>query len=174
MHLLFVCSGNTCRSPMAEGLARRIFAKFGIQADVSSRGTRAEHGVAELAVEAMARRNIDISDHLARQIEEKDISEADLILGMSEEHCSTVRSLIPEARNRTFTLQDFVTRAEDLSGRSDEQIANRVAQVAHTPQRDFSKVEDPLVVGTEEAYERTAQRIEEMLHRLAGVLVSAR
>lgn len=158
---------------MAEGLARRIFGEFGIQAEVSSAGTRAEHGVTNVAVEAMARRNIDIRDHMARQLEEKDISEADVVLCTSEEHCSTVRSLTPEAHDKTFTLPDFVTRAEGSPKRKgDEAGADWVARIAKTPQRDFSEIEDPPRAETEDAYERTAQRMEVMLHRLARALVA--
>lgn len=66
MRLLFVCSGNTCRSPMAEALARSAFAAKGMEVYVESAGTRAERGVSQLSVEAMAKRQLHIADHQAQ------------------------------------------------------------------------------------------------------------
>lgn len=91
MHILFICTGNTCRSPMAEGWLRHIAGESaGIS--VSSGGLYASDGERAScgAIRAMEKRGVDISGHRARTVTDDMLREADLVLCMSEGHCEAL------------------------------------------------------------------------------------
>ena len=83
MKILFVCSGNTCRSPMAEGYLKSLKLK-GVE--VSSAGLQAGGFVSENSVAAMQEMGIDISHHIPRQITREMINSADKIICMTATH----------------------------------------------------------------------------------------
>jgi protein-tyrosine-phosphatase len=96
MNLLFVCSGNTCRSPMAEALARKIAARRGIEdLNVSSAGTNAWDNVpaTDEALLVGMERDIDLTGHRARKLTPAIVSEADLIFVMTPGHLEQVKQL---------------------------------------------------------------------------------
>ena len=82
--ILIVCTGNVCRSPMAMGLLRQRLAQDGLdsQVSVSSAGVYGLDGSAASrpGVDVLAERGIDISEHRARTIDQKEVAEADLLL----------------------------------------------------------------------------------------------
>ena len=87
--VLFVCTGNTCRSPMAEVIARRRVADLGwSQVEVGSAGVGAFEGsaVSEGALRAAARNGLDLSDHAASYMTPQLAADADLILTMTVSH----------------------------------------------------------------------------------------
>lgn len=92
MHVLFVCSGNTCRSPMAEALARHAWNEMKKDGDpeirFSSAGTGAFAGdeASTGAVLAMKARGIDISRHRSRPATRAAVLDADIVLTMTENH----------------------------------------------------------------------------------------
>jgi len=96
MNLLFVCSGNTCRSPMAEALARKIAKRRGIEdLNVSSAGTNAWDNVpaTDEALLVGMEREIDLTGHRARKLTPAIVSEADLIFVMTPGHLEQVKQL---------------------------------------------------------------------------------
>lgn len=111
--LLFVCSGNTCRSPLAEGLARRAIAELGLtNVEVSSAGTSAWEGApaSDGALLIGMERGIDLSAHRARQVTGEMVNGADLILAMGEGHLDAVRSL--GGGDRVHLLTAYAARAD--------------------------------------------------------------
>jgi protein-tyrosine-phosphatase len=96
MHIIFVCTGNTCRSPMAEALLREALAARGIdQVTVTSAGTGAWEGapVSEGAYLVGLEHGLDLSEHRARLLTRDLVREADLVLTMSGHHLARVAEL---------------------------------------------------------------------------------
>jgi protein-tyrosine phosphatase len=93
--VLVVCTGNICRSPMAEGLLRGALpSNLKARVEVRSAGTYAMHGNAATpeAIAAAAHYGADIGSHRARLLNKEMILNADLILAMEEHHLKTIRS----------------------------------------------------------------------------------
>ncbi|NOX57381.1 MAG: threonylcarbamoyl-AMP synthase [Planctomycetes bacterium] len=113
--ILFVCSGNTCRSPMAEGFCRKAIAAHleceeaelpARKIQVHSAGASAFGGAGASggAVEAAIEFGISLNGHRARPLDEILIHQADYIYCMSEGHRSAVLAMAPEAAEKTFLL----------------------------------------------------------------------
>jgi arsenate reductase len=83
--VLFVCVGNACRSPMAEGYAKYFAKTMKKELHAESRGVDAASHVTQTSVEAMREEGIDISSHVPRQFEDRDIDRFDVIVTMGPE-----------------------------------------------------------------------------------------
>ncbi len=106
--ILFVCTGNVCRSPMAEGIFRHVM-KGRRDIQVLSAGIGAMDGQAPspYAVQAVKELGIDISKQRSRQLTGELVQEADYIFGMTHSHVDTVFLLYPQAAEKTFLLREF-------------------------------------------------------------------
>ncbi len=105
--IIFVCTGNTCRSPMAEGIAEML---LGHKYQVKSCGLSASSGdpASENAVTAMQEIDIDISSHRSRQITFYDIESADIIVALSNSHFNYL-SQIPETNDKLRLLGNGIS-----------------------------------------------------------------
>jgi RpiB/LacA/LacB family sugar-phosphate isomerase len=106
--VLFICTGNICRSPMAEGIFRHVV-KGRRDIQVMSAGIGAMDGQAPspYAVKAVKELGIDISKQRSRQLTAELVQEADYIFGMTHSHVDTVLLLYPYAAEKTFLLREF-------------------------------------------------------------------
>src|SRR5205823_4657699 len=106
--ILFVCTGNICRSPMAEGLFRQAV-KGRNDFRVICAGVGAVEGMppSEHAVHALKELGIDISRQRSRMLTADVVHEADFIFGMTHSHVDAVTLLYPQAAEKTFLLREF-------------------------------------------------------------------
>src|SRR5438128_1684599 len=106
--ILFVCTGNVCRSPMAEGIFRQAVKGRG-NYRVLSAGLGALEGQppSAYAVQAVKELGIDISGQRSRMLTPEMVQQADYIFGMTHSHIDTVMLLYPQAAEKTFLLREF-------------------------------------------------------------------
>ncbi|MEQ9460078.1 MAG: low molecular weight protein arginine phosphatase [Phycisphaeraceae bacterium] len=113
--LLLVCTGNTCRSPMAEALAKDLLArKHKVEVErlddaglrVISAGIMTAGGspASDEAVDAMSLRGLDLSGHVSRALTPELVRDADLILTMTRGHLEGLLTIAPEVRDRAGLL----------------------------------------------------------------------
>ncbi|MFO1478118.1 MAG: ribose 5-phosphate isomerase B [Verrucomicrobiota bacterium] len=106
--VLFVCTGNVCRSPMAEGIFRHAVQGHG-NYRVLSAGLGAAEGQppSAFAVQAVKELGLDISAQRSRMLTPELVQQADFIFGMTHSHVDTVALLYPHAAEKTFLLREF-------------------------------------------------------------------
>jgi len=141
--LLFVCTGNICRSPMAEGLARAMARARGLDWRIASAGVLARDGLppTDHAVSVLAERGIAVGGIRSHRLRGAMIAEADLIIAMEEEHRLAIRDF-PESRGKTVLL---------------------LSEWAGEPHLGPG-VDDP-IGGSRSDYEKTANEIESYIKR---------
>ena len=107
MKVLFVCTGNICRSPTAEGVLRRLAEMNKLNVHVESRGTHDYHvgePPDERAQHHAKRRGYDLSGQRARHISKRDFEEFDLVVAMDRGHLRILQRLCPPQHARKLRL----------------------------------------------------------------------
>lgn len=120
MHILFVCTGNTCRSPLAEAIARRMIAERGIPGmQVSSAGTSAwpDAPASDGSLLVAMEHGVDLGEHRARVLSAELVRSADLILVMGAHHLDRVEAL--GGAGKSFLLTDFAADSRDARAVND-------------------------------------------------------
>jgi Protein-tyrosine-phosphatase len=109
--ILFVCTGNTCRSPMAEVIAKDAFAKEGIPAVITSAGTKGEieNPATENAIIAMKARGLDLTQHQPQQVTVEMVNEADLVLIMAAGNKAAVLEMPGVENEQIYLLHEYAT-----------------------------------------------------------------
>lgn len=181
MNILFVCTGNTCRSPMAEAMLRNMAQQRGLSISVRSVGVSTMDGMptSAEALTALQKRGITHQGTSERMTKDA-VGWATLILTMTARHKQSLLQLYPEAVDYTFTLKEYVYQEEDwmanvtelehlysemqiqqaLGGQlTDEQRQRLLHLESSLPSFDIA---DPFG-GTQAIYEACALELEEML-----------
>jgi protein-tyrosine phosphatase len=186
MRLLFVCTGNLCRSPVAERLASAWLAQSSVSRgehiEVLSAGTHAPVGepMDRHSAAALARLGGDASGHRARILTPELAAGADLVLTMTRRHRRAVLELAPRGLRRTFTLLEAAQLIEgaevrDLAllplGQRVRELGLRLdARRAHRRAPGIDDIEDP-IGRRASVHEEVAGTIAEALRPLLGALV---
>lgn len=177
--ILFVCTGNVCRSPLAELLLRQSINTPSIQ--TLSAGTQAlvGHHMPEIQQEIAVQLGVESpAAHRAQQLTLQHVESADLILGMERQHRSEVVKLSPRALRRTFTLRELARISdlvpdEDLAFMGDADLIDNmralveVAAVNRGLAVSFENPEDDDVV---DPYRRSKQTYHESRDQVVAAL----
>lgn len=118
-NIMFVCTGNICRSAMAEFLFKEKIRELGLQDKVKicSAGTYAYDGDVPTYEGLNVMKNvygIDMSQHKATPIRNADVQEMDLILCMTNSHKNTLDMMYPDVMNKTFLLKEYVNMGNEI------------------------------------------------------------
>lgn len=157
--ILYVCTGNTCRSPLAEAITRRLFEERGRgEFEVASAGTFASEGSrASAGSQEVARAHgLDIEAFVSRRLNPEHVEEADLVLVMEPAHRSAVLGVSPQADTKTFLLGELAGEEAAEAG-----VPDPFGGDAASYRRVFLRIEELIRAGLD--------RIEELdRHKKAG------
>lgn len=170
--VVFVCTGNRARSPLAEALFRRHSA--GVDVRVSSVGTLALGPVPALpqAIKVAQGLRVDLTGHRARSLRDVDISSADLVLGFEPSHVSAAIALGRAVPDRAFLLRELIAlmgRAadeDDAVSRARSVVAKAGSRRVHSHWSTGLTIADPLGKPVK-VMQATALEIDQLVRRLA-------
>jgi protein-tyrosine phosphatase len=173
--VLFVCTGNICRSPTAEALARRELERNpGVPIQVSSAGSHALEGnpAASRSMLAAATRGASLERHFARELTRRRVRAADLILCMAAEHRPFVLSYDRAAAGRTFLLATFARVAGQWDWLATSPAGLVALAAEHAREQDGDDIDDPLGQSPD-AYAACAERLDGLVTPVIAALVKA-
>lgn len=173
MNVLFVCTGNVCRSPMAEGFLKREALERGLDLSVRSTGTHAWAGRTATwdGRQTMSRLGTPIDGHRTLLLDPELVDWADLAIGLAAEHVRDVGRDYPHAGGKVFGLKELVALLPQVPASQDDIVA-----AAHAARGCVAGLRDTDVMDPygdrAEAYERVALEIRDLISVLAAQLES--
>lgn len=111
MKIMFICTGNICRSAMAHWLMKKKLQEIGRKdIEIHSCGVFAENGDGSTynAIETMKEYNVDLSKHRATNIKNSKIEEMDLILCATKSHKYSVIQMYPQLQDKVYTMKEYI------------------------------------------------------------------
>lgn len=116
--ILFVCTGNSCRSVMAEGLFKKLTQDRAGEFEVSSAGISAIDGfpASPETIKAMKAEGVDVSGHVSRRLTVDMVRTSDKLFVMETMHKDWILRFVPEAKSKVFLLTDFHAPAYEDTG----------------------------------------------------------
>jgi protein-tyrosine-phosphatase len=146
--ILFVCTGNTCRSPMAVGLLRKLASH--LELEIHSAGTAGYGGspASPLAIDVMREVDVDITDHRSAPLDGCMIEEADFIFCMAERHRRHIVDWFKSMGDKVYLMREFDPERGDS---------------------DYPDVPDPIGLDID-AYHRVLTMLERSMHEVIKIL----
>ena len=180
MKVLFVCTANICRSPVAERVLQRHLESAGWDVVVRSAGTHASRlTVHRDTLAAAATMGIDLADHVSRAVDRPLLHDdgADLIVVMTREHLRDVVALDPTVWGRTFTLKELVRRGEAAGRRRADESVQTWLSRAGSGRRPMEllgessddNVADPYL-GSPKVYAACIAELDDLVQRLVDLV----
>ncbi len=167
MKIVFVCTGNICRSPMGEAMLRHELAARGCDGiEVSSCGTWgvADQPATPHAVTTLGARGIDLETHRARALDAAEIAAADLVIAMTSVHVDEIAQMVPAALPKVRLAKELA----ELDVRPGAGLAALLVAPRPAARRSLD-VDDPMGL-LPPSYERAATEIEAGVKALAEAI----